>query len=485
MKFIKGQILVQNNVWLADAPIRPIPCEDSNVVALYWLVPQVMGGAMKGYMPRLRAADDKPSLDSIRAIRVINYGNGFDYYIAAEDDATISLFAETCNNCCDTVDGDLLPTITIPIVINEQTPCPTVPTEDPVYDFFFQYPDNPNNFNFALRASFNGDYATPPAPGGGFADPDATLAWVQANWDTLGTWENIVGDDDQVTLHLNSTTTISAGVAITLLDAVYCFAAPLTDTQVNGIRIGGVIVSFPTVTFKSDTLETLLNAVNPYLDGDLIIVASNTGGPRKLQYTGLQVPQDLRMDGSVVSGTTFTAGTCPNIFEFAIPAQGNANNYLTISGTFNAVAGTPTPSAPGYATPTALLSFLTGSWSAYGTWTLIDSNTKVKLVSDTTTTAVVTITEIPALYCMTVKTGPYNADGIMVDGVQVLFGASVIGITSASYAALRSAIATAMPTATVTDAGSSKIQISSKHIPTTLRLSNADVAAQAFTLGAC
>lgn len=481
MKFILGQVLVQNNIWLEGSPIRPIPCEDSNVIALYWLVPGVLGGAFKGYMPRLAA--DKPTLDSIRAIRVINYASGADYYIAAADDATISLFAETCNECCD--GDDALPTITIPIVINEQTPCPTVPTEDPVYDFYFPYPDNPNDFNFALRASFNGEYATPDAPGGGFADPAATLTWVNANWGSAGTWENIEGDNDDFTLHLNSTTTISAGVAITLIDGVYCFAAPLTDIQVNGIKIGGVVVPFDTITFKSSTLELLLDKVNPLLEGDLVIVPSNTGGPRKLQYTGLEVPQDLRMDGVLVANTAFTVGTCPNIFEFAIPAQGNANNFLLPAATFDGVAGTPTPNAAGYSTPTTLLAFLTGSWGAYGTWTLIESNTKVQLVSSTVDAVVMTITELPALYCMTVKAGPYNADGIMVDAVQVLFGSAVIGITNASYAGLITAIAVAMPTATVTDAGSAKIQISSKHIPTNLRLTNANVAAQTFALGAC
>lgn len=360
---------------------RLIPCgSNMEVLDLYWAVPIINSGLLEYY--RYDLTPSKPSIDSMRTLRVKDNLSGQVYYIGLQDDQTESTYVDACNGCCGTT-PDISTGVVVPPIDYEEAPCPTIPSGTPVYDFYIPIPANPNSFSYSLSGTFNSVAGTP-TPNASYANAAAILTWLQANWGAYGTWT--LENSNQV-LHLSSTTTKTAYINVELIAQAYCFTYPNSATVVNGIKIGGVNVLFPEITFSVANKQALVDALTPYLIGTY----DTTTHTELLQYTGLQVPDNLTIDGADVAGTTFTAGICAETFNFTIPSLGVGEHYTISGDLFNGVAGVPTVSAQTFVDAAAILTWVQANWAAYGTWSLQTGDTILRLVSTTLDTAVLTI----------------------------------------------------------------------------------------------
>ena len=182
-------------------------------------------------------------------------------------------------------------------------------------------------------------------------------------------------------------------------------------------------------------------------------------------------------------------------FFFPVPDNPNTLDFLITNGTFNGVAGTPTPAAGGYANIAAVLTFLqtavTG-WAAYGTWSLVNSNKTIKLVSATTECANVVLGLEEASYCFEIPGTATPVNGIKIGAgtpVNTEFPQiSFDDTTAARRQAIIDAIQPFLPQGTleiVDDSGTYYLKYTGISLPVNLTLDGSDVAGTTFSTGAC
>lgn len=286
-----------------------VPCEDTITQGTAWAVPVVSAaGLLAGYDMVISAT--KPQSDAINTVRVWNKTRKITWFLAIGDSDTEAAFVDKCNACCGAT--PVMDTVTIPSPLVEDCPCAD---SDGNYTWLFPFPTNDIPLDYLLTGfTFNG--ATPPTPAaGGYASKAAVLTFVQTavtGWAAYGTW-SLEGDNDEY-LKLVSTSTECAGGDITLEEASYCFEIPAASTEVNGIKIGATPVNteFPNITFDDTTAanrQTVIDAIRPYLIGDLEVVEDT--GTYFVKYTGIQEPVTLTLDGVDVAATAFSTGACP------------------------------------------------------------------------------------------------------------------------------------------------------------------------------
>lgn len=316
MEYITGWIAVENGIIFLTDPDNPlinrqISCKDTQFRNVAWLTPNGVDGAVKGYTRDLQ--DTAPSPDSLKVLELEDKVTHNVFSVAVTSGITGADFATKCNECCGATPSFDKPAIPIPII--EETPCPDIPAGTPLYPFEFAYPQNPHNLKYLLQGSFNGQYATPVPNPAGYANIAAVLAFAQAadpsgwaNYAAGGAWSNIPAPVDGVAiLKLTSTATQSAIVNISLLAASYCLDIPVSDATIDSIVVDGQTINFPPVTLSRTSPQAAFNAIRPYLTGTFDTVPS--GGHNKFQYTGLQLPTDLKNGVTVVA--SFGAGLCP------------------------------------------------------------------------------------------------------------------------------------------------------------------------------
>jgi hypothetical protein len=348
-----------------------------------WWTPNISGGVLKGYDRRLDVA--KPTTDSIRILHVYDGASQNHLYEAVADHFVLDDFQTLCNTCCgnEPVFGDVV----IPVPIIQVT---VSADDNGDYTHVFAIPYNPNNRELTIESSFFNGAAGTAYNGGGFADAAALLAWLQANEAGKGTWSLI---NNSKAVKLVSTTVKSAGMDIDLIEAAYCFTVPGAGTYVDGVKVAGNVVGFPggkiDANVKADLIAALQSVLPGTYDGD--------SHAELLQFTGFDVPQNLTLAGVDVANTAFTAGTCAETFNTALPVLAGGEHYELAAGVFNGVAAAA-PAAPGAGTPfadaAALLTWVQANWNEYGTWSLQSGNTVLRLVSTTLDTAVVTVNNV-------------------------------------------------------------------------------------------
>lgn len=192
---------------------------------------------------------------------------------------------------------------------------------------------------------------------------------------------------------------------------------------------------------------------------------------------------------------------CPNVpngtptytFEFAIPANPNTLKIALNNFTFNAVAGTPTPTAPptGYASAAAILTWVQANWAAYGTWSLVNSSKELQLVSTTTVSAGGTIDLIAKSYCFQIPGTSTETNGITIGSTDVDFPNIFFDNTSAPN---RNAIVNAIAPFFANGADDLSIVFSSPNyfvkytglqLPVHLLLDGATISGTTFATGTC
>jgi hypothetical protein len=375
ISFVKALVVQINEqqLFASGGVKRNIPCGPmTEVLDLYWAYPITSNGILQYYWYQIGGS--RPTVDAVNVLRVKDNSSGQTYFIALQDSQNAGTFTSACNGCCGST-PDISTGVVIPPIDAEICICPDVTTTD-TYTFKAPIPANPNSLTLSLVGSFNNAAGTP-APNASYADAAAILTWVQANWSAYGTWSL---QATNTLLQLVTTTVTCANIDIELIPAVYCFTYPAASTTVDGIKIGGSIVTFPAITFTNATPQALVDAISPYLIGTL----DSTSIAGKLQYTGLQVPDNLTYQGSDVANTSFTGGACTgNTFNSTIPSITGGQHYHVTQPNFNGVAATPDITGQAFVDAPAMLTWVQANWAAYGTWSLQSGNTVLRLVSTT------------------------------------------------------------------------------------------------------
>lgn len=183
-------------------------------------------------------------------------------------------------------------------------------------------------------------------------------------------------------------------------------------------------------------------------------------------------------------------GTNTYTYYFPVPTNPNALNYLITSSSFNQVAGTPAPAGGGYANIAAVLTFLqtavTG-WAAYGTWSLVNSNTLIKLVSTTVTCAGLNLSLLAKSYCFAIPDADTTANGMRIGGQDLTFPLVHFSDDSAST---RQAIVDAIRPFLIGDlvivgSGPYYVKYTGFQVPNRLNLNGAAVSGTTFATGTC
>lgn len=304
MVTIKSQIFFRNGFDIVAANrSEPLPCYGTQAFGTEWIVPIVRRGRLDHYRPGV-IQDTKPTPDAIKVIKLEITGTNQTVLIPIPDNGTVGDWVNKCNQCCGT--SPTMTVVTPPPVVIEQEPCPTDPGGVLTRTFFDLYPDNPNSLNIGMIGSFNGSFPGVQPPSAGFATPALALAWAQANWAAYGTWTN---QNAATKLQLVSTTTLTAGFSLFLVPEIYCLEiAAYNGDEVNQIVISGQTIDIDQLTIETANPQALYFAIADLLPGLQFLQDSNNANAPYIQYTGLQVPVKLMLDG--VDVAVFTSGVC-------------------------------------------------------------------------------------------------------------------------------------------------------------------------------
>lgn len=280
-----------------DAPFRPVPCSGAVVEGLYWAVPYILQGKVAEY--RLVAQAAKPSPDSIRIMRVNSEGN--TYFLAVADDAVVGDFANACNECCDNGTPSFGFVGTLPEATIEDEP--TV-DENGNRTWLFPLHSVESGQGLQIKGSLDGVAFSLDNGGAGYANAAALVAGLEdtgSDVDDKGIW-SVDGNN----VKFVSSTVVSAGAAITLVEKQYCATISFPVTF-NKITHNGVVNTLP-VAVTAANMSQLVGAIaaaGSMADGALTQFSST-----KLNYKGTGVPSILQNGGSTV--VTFSAGACAN-----------------------------------------------------------------------------------------------------------------------------------------------------------------------------
>ena len=148
------------------------------------------------------------------------------------------------------------------------------------------------------------------------------------------------------------------------------------------INASGVVVSYNEITAGADATG------KPTTDSVKIAKVQSCGDIVEVVLADTEDVSSLKAACNICCGDpeVVFAATIPAVISEVTPcvnASGNRvvsipyrdGNALVLAGTFNQVAGTPSPSA-NYASGAAIATWATTNWSAYGTW-VDDATNKV------------------------------------------------------------------------------------------------------------
>lgn len=308
----------ENFAWPANPDGTPmqIPCENTEIIGSYWRIPQVIGGRVAGYQTQVdNGTSTKPTPDAIKILRVkLTDTAGItqvDMAIADTDNvptsSPVNQFAYLCNGTGGTL--PVMPTITIPVPIQQNTPQVTNNSNGD-NTFYFPFPDNPNGLEYNVQGAwFNGIDAVPAFDPSGLTTVADVATWANSNWSDYGTWSNPGGGN---ILQLVSTTSetpqvAAAGIVVDLTADTFCFniTAYSTPTNVNGIKFGSGGIIPITAFLLTNNNVSLMNNIQKYFDSGAVF---NTGTSHKLGVTTVLGTPALYNDTTLV--VTAGAGAC-------------------------------------------------------------------------------------------------------------------------------------------------------------------------------
>lgn len=177
-------VLIKNQIQLIGltSNVREhLNCAHLKVTGEYWLVPVVKGGILQHYKQDIAAT--KPTIDSIRAVRVRDTESRTDYFVGVADAGTAADVIAKCQECCETATA--LADITIPKVYAEETLCGN---DTDGYTLVQQIPALGAGQNYKVYGSKNGVAFTPDLYANNYASLADVVTAMTTNWAANGTF---------------------------------------------------------------------------------------------------------------------------------------------------------------------------------------------------------------------------------------------------------------------------------------------------------
>lgn len=201
-----SKVVRMNNFEYPTGITKGINCSHAIMEGIYWRMPTSSKGVLNGFNYRLADSfTGKPTLDSLKVLRVRDTSTNAVYYVAITDGAPDTVFTDICGLCCG--ESYAMPAVVIPDPVIEETGCADV---NGVYTYFSVTRPIVAGEAYTLQASLNDILLTPAPPPEGFASLAALQAWVAANW--APSTVTITGN--QVTLNTTTGTTGSIAVGV-------------------------------------------------------------------------------------------------------------------------------------------------------------------------------------------------------------------------------------------------------------------------------
>jgi hypothetical protein len=256
-----------------------ILCEKAVSEGAYWRIPTVKAGVHTGFI--YRRSETKPTPDSVRTLRISDRASNQVYYVAIADNASLQIFDNACNACCDTVAP--LPTVVLPTIIIEEQGCADASGN---FSYFANVPATvPAGNVYKLAGVVNGANL-PAAPPEGFATLALLKIWADANWAP----NSITLTGGKVTL--NAGTTGKTGAISVSVEQIFNSNTPgalvLGEHYTLNATINGIALT-PIVGAANAVLSTIATAANANPAYSKYGVWSEVGGLIKLVSTSTQI----------------------------------------------------------------------------------------------------------------------------------------------------------------------------------------------------
>lgn len=292
--------VAKNGLYYTDCPTKiHLPCPvGAQIDAFDWNI--VSDQFQQGWLVPPQLAEAEDSAVGFPVARVVLL-DGTEYLIIAdlgEGDTVNQLIADACSGCC----SDDSPPVEPEVVA---TPADIIPTLNPVgdgiinqncttgectYGYEELLPDDAVGLLYTVSFICGSTKATSTP----VATIAAALAYAQANWPSYGTWSL-----DGNVLKVVGTTCKAGTVSYELQDQTFTldFANDGTDTF-NQVKNNGYVVGVGNTLTASD-MAALIITLQPYFGDGTLSVSSE--GNNTISYTGTGIPNDVRLDGVVVS----------------------------------------------------------------------------------------------------------------------------------------------------------------------------------------
>lgn len=297
-----------------------ITCQDTEIIASYWRIPQYQGNRVTGYAFIVCSeTSTKPQPDALKILRVKMTNTAgittVDMAILDTDNNSYSSPPNQFAYLCDGLGGTLpvMPTVTIPIPIMQSVPQTTDANGNNT--FIFTFPSNPLGLLYTLNGAwFNGlvpYFAFNPA---GITTVAQFVTWANANWSNYGTFTALSAVTFKLvsnvgTVSPSTVPVFKAGISMDLTPVYFCFdlSAYSTPAIVNQFEFGtGGLQYFREPFMLTNNPVVLQNQLIPVMSTGTIFNSSSFANHLNI-LTTMATPK-LYHNGVLV--VTSTAGTC-------------------------------------------------------------------------------------------------------------------------------------------------------------------------------
>jgi|GEM_PF-4444105 len=293
-----------------------IPCQNMEIIASYWRIPQYQGNRVTGYAYVVCSeTSTKPQPDALKVLRVkLTDTAGIttvDMAILDTDNNSYSSPPNQLAYLCDGLGGTLpvMPTVTIPVPMQQSGPQTDT---NGLNTFVFTFPSNPLGLGYTLNGAwFNGAAPYVAIDLSGITTVAGFVSWANSNLSNYGTFTAL----SAVTFKLVSNTAsatipvFAAGISVDLTPVYFCFSLSgySTPAVVNQFEFGtGGIQNFKVPFMLTNNPVVLQNQLIPVMSTGTVF--DSTSYSHQLGILTTQALPKLYNNGVLVVAST--AGIC-------------------------------------------------------------------------------------------------------------------------------------------------------------------------------
>lgn len=296
-----------------------ITCQDTEIIASYWRIPQTNGNRVVGYTYVVAAETSvPPTPDALKILRVKMTNTAgittVDFAILNSDNISYSSPPNQFAYLCDGLGGTLpvMPTVTIPIPIMQSFPQTSA---NGLNTFVFTFPSNPQALLYNLEGAwFNGLAPYAAYSPSGITTVAQFVTWANSHWSNYGTWTALSAVTFQLVSNVGTVSpsplpVFQGGLFAVLTPVNFCFnlSAYSTPAIVNQFEFGSGGVQFFQEPFSlTNNPVVLQNQLMRVMSSGTVFDSSSVANNLGILTT--QATPALYHNGVLVVAST--TGTC-------------------------------------------------------------------------------------------------------------------------------------------------------------------------------